>query len=83
MRLLSSHVKRKAFTLVFRLDFDNLVNAQPPTTGACSESGDFLTLTSPAGGTLPVTCGTLTGQHSRLFIKKAKSGLLSLCCLLL
>lgn len=53
----------------FRLDFVNLAMTQPPSSGAllhgdCATSGDFLTLNSPSGYEPPITCGTLTGQHS-------------------
>jgi len=46
-----------------RLDFDNLVIAQPDTAGACAT--DTLKATSPTGASPPVVCGTLTGQHSK------------------
>ena len=62
-----------------RLDFDTLVLTQPvntPTTanspddtnhGFCDQ--DTITFTSPTGGgvILPTLCGTLTGQHSKIF----------------
>lgn len=51
-----------------RLDFDNLVTAQPPTTGTntvglCTTSGDTLIANSPTGVNPPTVCGALTGQH--------------------
>ena len=62
-----------------RLDFDTLVLTQPISAlapggaqdgdghGACNQ--DTITFTSPTGGgvILPTLCGTLTGQHSKIF----------------
>eukprot|EP00094_Tigriopus_californicus_P013726 TCALIF_13282-PA protein Name:"Protein of unknown function" AED:0.22 eAED:0.30 QI:0/0.88/0.7/1/0.77/0.9/10/0/349 len=60
-----------------RLDFVNLVMAQPPTIGPmvegdCATSGDFLAVNSPTGKSPPVTCGTLTGQH--MFLETGSTG---------
>ena len=54
----------------FRLDFDSAVFRQPSTAttsmGSCT-SRDTVTVTSPAGISPPVVCGTFTGSHSKVF----------------
>ena len=52
------------FSLQLRLDFAKFVVLSPPTTGLCTTTGDFITVTSPTGRSPPVLCGTLTGTHS-------------------
>jgi len=48
-----------------RLDFDNLVLAQPSSSGDCAPTGDSAVAVSPTGQSPPANiCGTLTGQHS-------------------
>ena len=51
------------------MDFDTAVLAGPDTTGDCGTANDELTITSPST-TIPGVanlCGTLTGQHCKLF----------------
>ena len=51
------------------MDFDTAVLAGPDTDGDCGTANDELTITSPST-TIPGVanlCGTLTGQHCKLF----------------
>ena len=51
------------------MDFDTAVLAGPDTDGDCGTANDELTITSPST-TIPGVanlCGTLTGQHSKLY----------------
>ena len=48
----------------FRLDFDAFDITEVATTGVCT---DKLTITGTTGRNPPVVCGTLTGQHSKIF----------------
>ena len=53
------------------MDFDTAVLAGPDTDGDCGTANDELTITSPST-TIPGVanlCGTLTGQHSKLYPK--------------
>ena len=51
-----------------RLDFDAFVLRQPNSAGLCN--ADTITFTTPSGSNvaLPRLCGTLTDQHSNIYI---------------
>lgn len=46
-----------------RLDFDSAVFRQPSSPAGTCTSRDTVTVTSPAGISPPVVCGTFTGSH--------------------
>ena len=67
-------LKRCDVILFNRLDFDTAVFRQPDSTtsgsiGSCT-SRDTVTVTSPAGISPPVFCGTFTGSHSKIWRKE-------------
>ena len=51
-----------------RLDFVKFELNNPPSSGDCSTSGDYFTVTQATGGRkrFGYICGTNTGQHSNL-----------------
>ena len=58
-----------------RLDFSKVILDQPSTTtiGDCTTTdSDQLTAKSPSSskqGNIPILCGTLTGSHSKCYIR--------------